>query len=177
MDVPKVISKIKAIWASLADKEAREEYVGARLETDLAFQIYSLRKQRGWTQKKLAELCGNENGQGAICRLESSAEGVSLTTRREHASAFDVALSVRFLPFSEFVEESVVARLDRSVPPYNLDRLPAKFTICIQLASTSEDRQSSRQLSFEPTTKPWAMLSASTPSKILSPRLEATHVN
>ena len=169
MAVSKVISKIKTIWSGLADKESRDEYVAARLDTDLAFQIYALRKQRGWTQARLATACGNPNGQGAICRLESSAEGVSLSTLRELASAFDVALSVKFLPFSQLVEDSVSEKLDRTVPSYDDDALPTKFAVCMQLSSANRPVP---RLALQSTASPWAMVRETTPLLTSGSQLE-----
>lgn len=162
----KIFSKIKAIWSGLRDKEARDEYVAARLDTDLAFQIYSLRKQRGWTQTELARRCGNPNGQGAICRLESSAEGVSVSTLRELASAFDVALSIKFVAFSQLVEDSIGERLDRTVPSFTDDKVPAKFAPLLSTFSTTVVADH-RKLDVALASRPWVNTTLAAQSKPL----------
>lgn len=160
----KVISKIKSVWSELADKEARDEYVAARIETDVAYQIYSLRKQRDWTQSELAKRCGNPNGQGAICRLENSAEGISVSTLKELASAFDVAVTVKFVPFSQLVDDAITERLDRDVPEFASDQIPAKF---VPLFSTFTAANVGRKVHVAPASKPWMETTLAAPSKRL----------
>lgn len=59
-----------------------------------------LREARGWTQKQLAEKCGMR--QSRISTLEDpNYENFEAATLRRLASAFDVALTIRFIPFSE----------------------------------------------------------------------------
>lgn len=119
----KVISKIKSLWADLRDKESRDEYVAARIATDLSHQIYALREQRGWTQGELADRCGHNNGQGWVSRLEGHCEAVTVKSLKQLASAFDVALSIKFVPFSQLANESITERLDKTVPGFDDDSI------------------------------------------------------
>lgn len=81
------------------DEEYRHGYVEAELATRLAVQIRRLREDRGWTQKKLAELAGTK--QSAISKLEDPGYGrYSLSLLLELARVFDVAIDVAFVPFS-----------------------------------------------------------------------------
>jgi transcriptional regulator with XRE-family HTH domain len=65
----------------------------------------STREARHWTQTDLAKEVGM--AQSRISLLEDpSYEKFSLTTLKRLASAFDVALIVRFVPFSELAQWS-----------------------------------------------------------------------
>lgn len=116
-----VITKIKKIWERLSDKEYRDAYVEAHISATLEGQIYALREQREWTQKDLADKAGML--QPRISKLEEDCSNVSLNTLRKIASAFDVALSVRFVPYSRLVREST-ATLDELIPSYDNDYAP-----------------------------------------------------
>ena len=91
--------------ARLESKEYRDAFVGSQISVGLPFQIRALREQRGWKQSRLAELTGML--QPRISAMESPG-GVKFTleTLRRLASAFDVALMVKFVPFSELLRSS-----------------------------------------------------------------------
>lgn len=98
----RTISQRRQVITSLEDKEYRDFYVGEHIDQGLAFQVRATRDERGWTQAELASRIGS--GQSAISKLEDSDYGrQSLTTLKKLASAFDVALIVRFVPFSDLV--------------------------------------------------------------------------
>jgi len=62
-----------------------------------------MRERLGWTQSVLAEKL--DTNQNAVYRLESPDYGkATLTTLKKVAAAMDVALVVRFVPFSELVD-------------------------------------------------------------------------
>jgi transcriptional regulator with XRE-family HTH domain len=62
-----------------------------------------LRDREGWSQQELAEKIGST--QNAIYRAENPNYGKqTLSTLKKIAAAFDVALVVRFIPFSELVD-------------------------------------------------------------------------
>src|SRR6185437_8715280 len=70
----------------------------------LAYQIEALRDQHGWTQTELANLIGTT--QSVISRLEDPDYGrANITTLFDLAKALDVALLVKFVPYSQFVTE------------------------------------------------------------------------
>lgn len=90
----------------LRDKEFRSAYVRATIEHGLAHQIRALRTSRGWSQSDLAKKIGAKN-QSAISRLEDPSYGRhSLMTIEKLADAFDVALLVKFVPFSRLLDET-----------------------------------------------------------------------
>ena len=62
-----------------------------------------MRDQTDWSQEQLAEKVGTN--QNAISRLENPNYGkATITTLKRIASVFDVALVVRFVPFSQLVD-------------------------------------------------------------------------
>jgi transcriptional regulator with XRE-family HTH domain len=89
----------------LEDAEYRRGFVEGHAKDTIAFQIRQLRKAEGWEQRDLARELGNPKLQPMISRYENPDYGrYSITTLLELAAAFDVALLVRFAPFSELVE-------------------------------------------------------------------------
>ena len=87
----------------LADKEYRDAVVDEYITEGLAAQIHETREARGWTQAELAER--TQMAQESISRLENPNYGsYSLKTLKRLASALDVALVVRFVPFRELVD-------------------------------------------------------------------------
>jgi transcriptional regulator with XRE-family HTH domain len=98
-----VISKIKQL-AKLKRKSYRDAYVGEHVKTSLPFQIRTLREQRGLSQRDLGEKTGMR--QNAISRLEKPDYGsLSVNTLLRLASAFDVALLIKFVPFRKLLDE------------------------------------------------------------------------
>ena len=92
----------KQIWNKLANKEYRDSFVASNIANTVSSQIFTLRDQRGWTQKELAHRAGM--GQSRIPALEDpNLENFEIGTLKRIASAFDVALVVRFVPFSDLV--------------------------------------------------------------------------
>lgn len=90
----------------LQNKEIRDEFVSANVDANLAFQIRALRKQRGWSQQELGKRIGRQPGQEqpGVSRLETPGHRYSLASLKKLASAFDVALMVRFVPFRELTD-------------------------------------------------------------------------
>jgi transcriptional regulator with XRE-family HTH domain len=87
-----------------AVKEYRDAFVEANIEIAVAYQIRALRKKEGWSQGELGERCGT--AQNVISRLEDPDYGkFTIRTLLDIASAFDVALSVRFVSFSELLTQ------------------------------------------------------------------------
>jgi DNA-binding Xre family transcriptional regulator len=90
-------------WEKLQSKAYHDAFVASQISIGLPFQIYALRIQREWTQQQLAEKTGML--QPRISAMERpGGSKLNLDTLRRSASAFDVALVVRFVPFSELVE-------------------------------------------------------------------------
>jgi transcriptional regulator with XRE-family HTH domain len=91
--------------AETRNKEYRHGLVNAQIEVDLPLQIRALRKQLIGTQSELATLTGMK--QARISDMEKPGKvHFTLETLKRLAEAFDVALVVRFAPFSEFLDWS-----------------------------------------------------------------------
>jgi transcriptional regulator with XRE-family HTH domain len=91
--------------AKLRNKQYRDAFVGSQISVGLPFQIRALREKRGWKQSQLAGKTGML--QPRISAMESPGGAkFTLETLRRLASAFDVALMVRFVPFSDLLRWS-----------------------------------------------------------------------
>jgi len=98
--------------AKLRNKEYRDAFIGSQISIGLPFQIRALREQRGWKQSQLAEKTGML--QPRISAMESPGGAkFTLETLRRLASAFDVALMVKFVPFSDLLRWSEEFNPDR----------------------------------------------------------------
>jgi len=101
---------------ALRDREYRHSYVASHITEGLALQIRALRESRPWTQVQLGDRAGMS--QVAISRLEDPDYGrFTLNTLRRLAQAFDVALIVRFAPFSELVDWTLNLSPEALSPP------------------------------------------------------------
>lgn len=113
--------KRRLMVESLVDKEYRDAFVAEHIATGIAFQIRAMRASRGWSQEELAERTGKK--QETISQLENPDYGsYTLKTLKQLASAFDVALVVRFAPFSELVDYAAsISQVDLEAPPFEHD--------------------------------------------------------
>jgi transcriptional regulator with XRE-family HTH domain len=95
----------EALRKRLLNKKNREAFVSASVDQTIPFQIRALRlsEERNWTQKELATRAGMKQERISVCENPNYGK-FSLQTLKQLASAFDVALIVRFAPFSELVE-------------------------------------------------------------------------
>jgi transcriptional regulator with XRE-family HTH domain len=123
-----ISTKIGQLWSRFASKVYRDVFVSSELSTNIAAQISTMREDRGWTQADLADRAGM--AQGRISVLENPEyEGTSLTTLKRLASAFDVGLAVRFVPFSDNLAWAVPERENHlSVVSFAADSAPAQGT-------------------------------------------------
>lgn len=108
------------------DREYRHAYVEAAIEQGLAWQIRANRKSQGLSQEQLAQRIGSH--QSAVSRLEDPTYGShSIETLLSLATAFDCALSIRFVPFSTFARESLDLGPDALIAaPFPSERPPSK---------------------------------------------------
>lgn len=97
-------TELTTLLSDLADYTYRQSYVEAHAKDTVAFQLRRMRLAQGWEQRDVAERMGNRKLQPMISRYENPDYGrYSITTLLELAKAFDVALVVRFVKFSELV--------------------------------------------------------------------------
>jgi transcriptional regulator with XRE-family HTH domain len=95
----------KALWQKLRQKNYRDAYVAEHVRRGIAHQIRALRDQRKWNQGRLSQLLGKP--QSVVSRLEDPSYGkVTVQTLLELASVFDVALQVRFISYSSFLQQT-----------------------------------------------------------------------
>lgn len=81
----------------------RAKFVDSQVNKGIAYQIRALRDRQDLSQEDLAQLTGMN--QNAISRLESPTRGrPTISTLKRLAEALDVALVVRFVPFSQFAK-------------------------------------------------------------------------
>ena len=84
-------------------KKTRSQLVASNLSEGVAFQIRATRDRRGMTQIDLAREAGMT--QNNLSRLESPDYGKhTITSLKRIADALDVALVVRFVPFSQYID-------------------------------------------------------------------------
>jgi len=98
-------------------KESRMRLVASNLSKGIAYQIRATRAKRGWKQSDLA--AATEISQNNLSRLESEDYGKqTITSLRRIAEAMDVALIVRFVPFSQYIDWlSGTPYLDKGLRP------------------------------------------------------------
>lgn len=103
------------------DKSSREQYVDSQIRNTLAHQIRLTRESRGWTQRDLADRLGVTQNQ--VSRWESSDYGkLTLSTLKRVASAFDIGLMVRFVPFSRMIDwQSSTTQIDQGLSVEDLE--------------------------------------------------------
>jgi transcriptional regulator with XRE-family HTH domain len=95
----------KKLMEKLSRKGYRAAYVGEHVRRGIAAQIRAMRDQRGWNQGKLSKELGKP--QSVVSRLEDPSYGkVTVQTLLEVAATFDVALQIRFVPFSSFLQQT-----------------------------------------------------------------------
>lgn len=116
-------TKLQSLWQKFSSRKYREAFVDAHLSSTVAAQIATMRLDRDMTQQQLADKSGMK--QSRICVLENP-ENTSLTlaTLKRVASALDVALIVRFVPYSALASWSAETRGGKfSVPSFSQDRI------------------------------------------------------
>lgn len=89
----------------LNNKEYRDAFAAEYIYSRIPLKIRAMRDRRHMSQQQLAERAGVR--QEWISRLEDPNYGrLTLSTLLKLASAFDVALNVDFVPFSEIFDRS-----------------------------------------------------------------------
>lgn len=123
----------KVLVGKLQDKEYRDAYMRATVTHGLAHQIRVNRELRNLSQQSLAAKCGGKTTQVVISRLEDPSYGkFTLNSVLKIASALDVALVVRLVPYSKFLletaDKSVMGLCAKSFSEDNLNAKQALVT-------------------------------------------------
>jgi transcriptional regulator with XRE-family HTH domain len=114
------ISRYEQIWKSLQDDDFRKQFVDENVSVGLAFQIRALRDRQKLKQEDLAKKLGSK--QSLVSSWENPNYGkYTLGTLKDMAEAFDVALLVKFVPFSTLVDWTVNMTSDSQAPPSFLE--------------------------------------------------------
>lgn len=110
------LDKERQILNSLHNKEYREELAIEHVNTTLAIQVRKMRENHQWKQSDLAARL--DKHQETVSQWENPDYGRhSMTSLKALAAAFDVALLVKFMPFSELVQDMVNLSEARLSPP------------------------------------------------------------
>ena len=165
----RINSTAKSIWRKMRNKEYRDAFAASHISNTVSAQIHSMRKARKWTQDELANRC--DMRQSRISALEDpDFENIEIGTLQRLASAFDVALSVRFVAFSEIAQRaSSLTSSDFVVRDYssdglaehraNLSQEPHNIRIVIQpnLRTKTFSEPLNMLPSFNSLTLPWLL--------------------
>ena len=92
----------KDILDSFRDRDYRHKFIQSLLAKNISHQVRKLRKDKDWTQVDLAQ--SSDKPQSVISRIESVGYGkLTLKTIYDISKAFDVAVMIRFVSFSDFI--------------------------------------------------------------------------
>ena len=96
-------ARLRRFAQELKNRNARRHYVESYVKAGLPLQVRTMRQDREWNQTILAEKIGTT--QNAVSRLESPRSNTpTIRTLLKIAKAFDVALVVRFMRFSDYAK-------------------------------------------------------------------------
>ena len=128
-----------ALLTKFKNKEYRQAFVDANIGDTISSQIFALRKRERLSQTQLAEACGM--AQARISVLENPGyASFSISTLKRLAAAFDVALVVKFVAFSE-----LLSSLDQlspetvNVPSFDEEEVFKTQPLVVPIAESSQD--------------------------------------
>jgi len=126
-----ISDKERQIRDSLANREYREALAIEHVNTTLAIQIRMMRENHQWKQSDLAARLGKH--QETVSQWENPDYGRhSMTTLKALAAAFDVALLVKFIPFSELVQDMVnLSEIRLSPPSFGEEQYLASTSVAV----------------------------------------------
>lgn len=94
----------KRLREKLKSKPFRDAFFATHINTSIAFQIRAMRQRRKWSQRKLGQKIGRKKAlaQSRVSKLETPGRtAYTMRALERVASAFDVALMVRFVPYGD----------------------------------------------------------------------------
>lgn len=102
---PQFSNAVSKAWARIRTREQRRAFIASQINIGVPFQIRALMERRGLTQTELAARAGLS--QPSISNLARPGKTKpSMRTLQRLADAFDCALMVKFVPFSELIDEA-----------------------------------------------------------------------
>lgn len=105
LDIPMSATSLEVLTQKFRNKRYREAFVGSRVRNWIAFQIRTIRKDRGWSQVDFAKEINKP--QSVISRLEDPNYGkLTVQTLLDVAATFKVALVIRFVDFPTFIRQT-----------------------------------------------------------------------
>lgn len=106
MRTQKIVKDQEDKLRKLSRKDYRDGYLHSAVRTRVAYQIRAIRHKLGLTQKQMAERTGKT--QSVISRLENiDYDGISIQSLLDIASALDIALTVKFTSYPDFLRENL----------------------------------------------------------------------
>ena len=101
------LTRREQIVSSLTDKQYRDAFVADQIRIGVPLQIKDMRTDREWSQEVLGQHMEPSMAQESVWRLENpNKANLTIGTLLRVASALDVALIVRFVPFSELIDST-----------------------------------------------------------------------
>jgi transcriptional regulator with XRE-family HTH domain len=121
----------KPTLEQLKDKAFRDAFLDRAVRQSITAQVKALRRQHGLSMHKFAVRCGLHYT--TVFRLEhpSLNSGTRISTLLAIASAFDVALIVRFVPWSRFLQETFVVLPDGTMEYFTEEIRPAEDVLAL----------------------------------------------
>jgi transcriptional regulator with XRE-family HTH domain len=103
--VSSIFNVSKKLFEKLQKRSYRQAYLAEHVRRGISYQIRALRGQRKWNQGEFSKRLGKP--QSVVSRLEDPNYGkVTIQTLLEIADIFDVALQVRFVTYSSFIQQT-----------------------------------------------------------------------
>jgi transcriptional regulator with XRE-family HTH domain len=130
------------LLSRLLKKSFRDAYTEQHVKTSIPEQIRAIRIKRDWTQSELAER--SKTTQTVIARVEDINYGnLSLNTLLKIASALDIGLLVKFVPYSRLVREFE----DASIAAVNVPAFPDEVSALEHWAASEQQGQNAISIS------------------------------
>lgn len=160
--------KLAALWSKFRSRRYREAFVASHLSTTIAAQISTMREARAWTQTDLAAAANMR--QSRISVLEDpSNRSLSVKTLQRIAAAFDVAVIVRFVPYSEVARWATDSGPKKfEVPEFKDDKISDSRPI--QLSAVTPSRIDGVQRWFGGSTQTFSFSAVAVDTNVVPPQ-------
>jgi transcriptional regulator with XRE-family HTH domain len=149
------------LFKRLKEKKYRNQFIAGEVRRTIPFQLRAMRVERKWTQADLGKEA--DMPQTVVSRIENGdAASLSIKTLLKLASAFDVALVVRFEPIDRLIHwvdnlapevmspqrsDEILARMEAEVSNIAPARSPAA-TGHLRIAAVNTSRPTQIEFGF-----------------------------